>query len=96
MTQQTWGVRHGADVNLFRGRQCNEDPALFYAGAVHRKEFSHLVVLLPIAVTANFAGIWMVKNVSTEHFYRITYILLFVLGSALCWQGTSHLLHAAA
>ena len=37
-----------------------------------------------------------VKNVSTEHFYRITYILLFVLGSVLCWQGTSHLLHAAA
>jgi uncharacterized membrane protein YfcA len=60
------------------------------------KNLATSLVLLPIAVTANFAGIWMVKKVSTEHFYRITYILLFVLGSVLCWQGTSHLLHVAA
>jgi uncharacterized membrane protein YfcA len=59
------------------------------------KNLATSLVLLPIAVTANFAGIWMVKNVSTEHFYRITYILMFVLGSVLCWQGTSHLLHVA-
>lgn len=60
------------------------------------KNLATSLVLLPIAVTANFAGIWMVKNVSTEHFYRITYILMFVLGSVLCWQGTRHLLHVAA
>jgi uncharacterized membrane protein YfcA len=59
------------------------------------KNLATSLVLLPIAVTANFAGIWMVKNVSTEHFYRITYILMFVLGSVLCWQGMSHLLHVA-
>jgi hypothetical protein len=59
------------------------------------KNLATSLVLLPIAVTANFAGIWMVRNVSTEHFYRITYILMFVLGSVLCWQGTSHLLHVA-
>ena len=50
------------------------------------------LLLLPIAVLANFAGIWMVKNLPTEHFYRITYILLFILGSVLLWQGVSHLL----
>jgi len=32
------------------------------------KNLTTSVVLLPIAVTANFVGIWMVKNVSTEHF----------------------------
>jgi len=45
------------------------------------------LVLLPIAVASNFAGIWMVRNVPTVLFYRITYVLLFALGCALLWQG---------
>src|SRR6516165_5966629 len=44
------------------------------------KNLATSLVLLPIAVAANFSGIWMVRTVSTEHFYRFTYILLFVLG----------------
>lgn len=65
----------------------------FMLGQFTAKNLATSLVLLPIAVGANFAGIWMVKTVSTEHFYRFSYILLFVLGSVLCWQGTSHLLH---
>ncbi len=45
------------------------------------------LVLLPIAVAANFAGIWLVRSVPTALFYRITYVLLFTLGCALLWQG---------
>ena len=36
------------------------------------KNFSTSLALLPIAMLANFAGIWMVKSVPTEQFYRIT------------------------
>ena len=59
------------------------------------KNFSTSLALLPMAVLANFAGIWMVKNVPTTQFYRITYILLFILGLVLFWQGGSHLLHGS-
>ncbi len=59
------------------------------------KNLSTSLALLPIAVAANFAGIWLVKTVPTAHFYRITYILLFILGSILLWQGASHFLHTA-
>jgi uncharacterized membrane protein YfcA len=59
------------------------------------KNFSTSLALLPIAVLANFAGIWMVQSVPTAQFYRITYILLFALGAVLLWQGASHLLHGA-
>ncbi len=52
------------------------------------------LLLLPIAVAANFAGIWLVKTVPTAQFYRVTYVLLFILGSVLAWQGASHILHA--
>jgi uncharacterized membrane protein YfcA len=59
------------------------------------KNFSTSLALLPMAVLANFAGIWMVKNVPTAQFYRITYILLFILGVVLLWQGARHLSHAS-
>ncbi len=67
----------------------------FMLGQFSTKNFSTSPVLLPIAVLTNFAGIWMVKSVPTEFFYRITYILLFILGCALLWQGASHLLVGA-
>jgi uncharacterized protein len=60
------------------------------------KNFSTSLVLLPMAVMANFAGIWMVKNLPTVQFYRITYILLFILGLVLLWQGASHMSHGIA
>lgn len=48
--------------------------------------------LLPLAVLANLAGIWLVKSVSTPQFYRASYAFLFIVGSVLLWQGASHLL----
>ena len=48
-----------------------------------------------MAVLTNFVGIWMVKSVPTELIYRVTYILLFILGCALLWQGAGHLLLGA-
>jgi uncharacterized protein len=50
---------------------------------------------LPLAVVSNFAGIWMVKSAPTALFYRISYILLFILGGVLLWEGASHLLQGA-
>jgi uncharacterized membrane protein YfcA len=67
----------------------------FMLGQFSAMNFSTSLVLLPIAVLANVAGIWMVKSVPTELFFRITYILLFILGCVLLWQGASHLLHGA-
>ncbi len=59
------------------------------------KNLSTSLVLLPIAVFANFAGIWLVKSVPTAQFYRVSYVFLFILGSALLWDGASHLLQGA-
>jgi len=43
--------------------------------------------LLPLAVAANFLGIWLVRKTPTEHFYRIAYVLMFVISIILLWQG---------
>ena len=65
----------------------------FMLGQFSAKNFTTSLALLPIAVLANGAGIWMVRRVPTVIFYRITYILLFLLGLLLLWQGLSHVLH---
>lgn len=67
----------------------------FILAQFSEKNFSTSLALLPIAVLANFAGIWMVKNVPTAQFYRITCILLLILGLVLLWQGASHMLHGS-
>ena len=56
------------------------------------KNVSTSLVLLPLAVFTNLVGIWLIKVVPTAHFFRITYVLLFVLGSVLFCQGAMHML----
>ena len=51
------------------------------------KNFLTSLVLLPIAIAANFIGIWLVRRTPTDLFYRIAYVLLFVISLILLWQG---------
>lgn len=56
------------------------------------KNFATSLLLLPIAVAANFAGIWLVRRTPTGLFYQIAYVLLFVISLLLLWQGVRTLL----
>ena len=39
--------------------------------------------LVPIAVAANYLGIWSVRKVSTEAFFKIAYVLMFLIAVEL-------------
>lgn len=41
------------------------------------------VALLPAAVAANYAGIWLVRRTPTELFFRIAYVLMFFIAIEL-------------
>jgi uncharacterized protein len=45
--------------------------------------------LLPLAIASNVLGLWLARRTPTELFYKITYLLMFVISLALIWQGTS-------
>lgn len=60
-------------------------------GQFSTKNLATSLVLMPLAVAANFAGIWMVRTVPATLFYRVIYLLLLVIGSVLFWQGARHL-----
>jgi uncharacterized protein len=45
------------------------------------------VVLFPLAVASTWAGIWLVRRVPGDAFYRIIYVLMVLVGSKLVWDG---------
>jgi uncharacterized membrane protein YfcA len=60
-------------------------------GQFSTRNFATSVALLPLAVVANFFGIWLVRITPTERFYRIAYILMLLISLVLLWQGESGL-----
>ncbi len=49
--------------------------------------------LVPLAIAANFLGFWVVRRVPTEVFYRIAYVLIFLISLELIRGGIVALLH---
>jgi uncharacterized protein len=59
----------------------------FALGNFSRHGLLMSLALMPIAIAANFLGIWLVRVTPVELFYRIAYVLVFILSVALIWQG---------
>lgn len=43
--------------------------------------------LMPLAIAANFLGIWLVKRTPTDLFYKIAYLLVFAISAELLRSG---------
>jgi uncharacterized membrane protein YfcA len=50
------------------------------------------VALFPLAIASNFLGIWLVRITPTRLFYRITYVIVFLLSAELTRRGIAGLL----
>jgi uncharacterized membrane protein YfcA len=59
----------------------------FALGQFSTRNLATSAVLLPLAVAANFLGIWLVRITPTDRFYRIAYVLMLLIAVALLWQG---------
>jgi uncharacterized membrane protein YfcA len=62
-------------------------------GQFSTRNFATSIALLPLAVVANFLGIWLVHKTPTERFYQIAYLLMLLISLALLWQGAIALRH---
>jgi uncharacterized membrane protein YfcA len=49
-------------------------------------------VLFPLAIASNFLGIWLVRITPNELFYRITYLIVFLLSLELTRRGVTMLI----
>jgi uncharacterized membrane protein YfcA len=59
----------------------------FVLGQFSPRNFATSLALLPLAIAANFLGIWLVRKTPQERFYQISYLLMFLISLALLWQG---------
>jgi uncharacterized membrane protein YfcA len=66
----------------------------FMLGTFTPRNLSTSLALFPIAVAANFAGVWLVRHTPTEVFYKIAYTLMLMISLTLLWQGISQSLAA--
>ena len=59
----------------------------FALGQFSAENLATSVLLLPFAIATNFLGIWLVRRTPTELFYKIAYVLMFVISAELMRSG---------
>ena len=59
----------------------------FALGQFSFRNLATSTALLPLAIAANFAGIWLVRRIPTDAFYRMAYALVTAISVALIGQG---------
>lgn len=63
-------------------------------GQFSAENLSTSAALLPVAIAATFAGVWLVRHVPADRFFKIIYGLTFIVGLTLLWDGAGGLLRA--
>lgn len=67
-------------------------PAYLALGAFTPKVLATAGVLLPLAIASTWAGVWLVRRVPAEGFYKVIYVLLVAVGGKLVFDGARGLL----
>ena len=73
----------GTLTMLFALSNVMKVPALGALGQLTAENLMFGAVLLPLAIAANYAGLWLVRRISTELFFRIAYVLMLVIAIEL-------------
>jgi uncharacterized membrane protein YfcA len=61
--------------------------AFMHLGQVTMPNLATSAVLFPLAIAATFVGLWTVSRIDLKAFYRIVYVLTFLIGIRLVWAG---------
>lgn len=88
---QMWAMRRGLTRDDFVGTSAiffavvnwAKVPAFAALGEFTRANVLTAAALLPVAILSSLAGVWLVRRVPAERFYRIIYALMIVTGAKL-------------
>jgi uncharacterized membrane protein YfcA len=84
----------GTFTILFAASNIMKIPAYGALGQLTGENLLIGTVLLPLAVIANYAGIWLVRRTPAELFFRIVYVLMFFISLELIRSGLIGILRA--
>ena len=73
----------GTFAVLFAAGNLFKIPAYGALGQLTAENLAIGVILLPVAVAANYTGIWLVRRTPTELFYRVAYLLMLMISIEL-------------
>jgi hypothetical protein len=62
-------------------------PSYMALGSFNREVLTAAALLMPLAIAATFAGVWMIRRLDSARFYTLVYLLMVALGARLVWQG---------
>ncbi len=62
-------------------------PAYFALGQFSWANMRLTLIFLPLAILSTFGGVWLVKRINPERFYRIIALLMVVVGMGLLLQS---------
>ena len=82
----------GTFTMLFAASNLMKIPAYGALGQLTAENLAIGAVLLPAAVIANYAGIWLVRHTPTELFFRIAYVLMFLISIELIRSALTEML----
>jgi len=82
----------GTSVVLFAYINAVKLVPYFLLGQFNTANLTTSAVLLPLAPVSTLAGVWLVKRVPQEAFYSVLYVLIFIVGIKLTWDGVDDLL----
>jgi len=83
----------GTLTMLFAASDFIKLPAYNSLGQLTGHNLAIGAALLPVAVVANYAGLWLVRRTPAEQFYRIAYALMFLIALELIRSALTTLLH---
>jgi uncharacterized membrane protein YfcA len=84
----------GTFTILFAASNLMKIPAYGALGQLTGENLAIGAILLPLAVIANYAGIWLVRRTPTDLFFRIAYVLMFLIAVELIRGGLTEMLRA--
>ena len=76
-------VYAGTSAILFALINWAKVPAFLALGELDRANLTIAAALMPLAIASTFAGVWLVRRLDPERFYRLIYGLMIVLGVKL-------------
>ena len=79
----------GSSAITFAAINWMKVPSYILLGSLGREVVSAALMLLPLAVAATWAGVWLVRRIDSARFYRLIYALMVALGLRLMWQGSA-------
>ena len=62
-------------------------PAYIALGQFTRANLLTAAVLMPLALLATLAGVWLVRRIAPDRFYTAIYWLMILVGAALIWEA---------